>query len=109
VLDVDGTAWLFGRNSPSALGIPNVDAVSENSPKKLQAVDLGAPKGTKFVDAACGRGHSLLVGSDGEVWSAGINNLGQVRVIVNLQRYPSVHQKVSAGMLHVPKFQRSKQ
>ncbi|KAL4249963.1 Protein RCC2 [Abortiporus biennis] len=38
---------------------------------------LGAPNGTTFVDAACGRSHTLLVGSDGQLWSAGANNMGQ--------------------------------
>jgi len=33
--------------------------------------------GSKFVNAACGRSHSLLVTNDGEVWSAGWNNMGQ--------------------------------
>jgi alpha-tubulin suppressor-like RCC1 family protein len=75
---VEGAAWLFGRNNPSALGIPNADVISENAPRKLIPADLGAADGTKFVHAACGRNHSLLVGSDGEVWSAGTNNLGQV-------------------------------
>ena len=42
--------------------------------------DLGASKGTKIVHAACGRNHTLLVGSDGSVWSAGVNNFGQVGV-----------------------------
>jgi alpha-tubulin suppressor-like RCC1 family protein len=78
VLDVDGAVWLFGRNAPTALGIPDVDFVSENAPQRLKATDLGAAKGTIFVSAACGRNHSLLVGSDGELWTAGVNNLGQV-------------------------------
>lgn len=52
--------------------------ISENVPETLKATDLGADEGTKFVDAACGRNHSLLVGSDGRVWSAGKNDLGQV-------------------------------
>ncbi|KAI0041832.1 RCC1/BLIP-II [Auriscalpium vulgare] len=77
VLDTEGSAWLFGRNQASALGVPNVEWISENAPKKLRAVDLGAEKGTTFVSAACGRSHSVLVGSDGRVWAAGANNLGQ--------------------------------
>jgi alpha-tubulin suppressor-like RCC1 family protein len=32
---------------------------------------------TRFVHAACGRNHSILVGSEGQVWSTGANNLGQ--------------------------------
>ncbi|KAI0290568.1 regulator of chromosome condensation 1/beta-lactamase-inhibitor protein II [Russula brevipes] len=77
VLDVEGTAWLFGRNQPAALGVPGVDAISENAPRLLRATDLGAPPGTKFVSAACGRSHSVLVGSHGRVWTAGLNSLGQ--------------------------------
>ncbi|EGN96958.1 hypothetical protein SERLA73DRAFT_185217 [Serpula lacrymans var. lacrymans S7.3] len=77
-IDTDGAAWMFGRNGPSApLGVTGVDAISEKVPRRLRASDLGAPEYAKFVDAACGRGHSLLVDSEGQVWSAGINNHGQ--------------------------------
>jgi alpha-tubulin suppressor-like RCC1 family protein len=79
-LDVNGVAWLFGRNSPAALGEKG-DVVSENAPRRLKAPELGAPAGTKFVHAACGRGHSLLVGSNGQVWTAGVNNMGQVSLL----------------------------
>ncbi|KAJ6624924.1 regulator of chromosome condensation 1/beta-lactamase-inhibitor protein II [Mycena sp. CBHHK59/15] len=78
VLDVDGVAWLFGRNGSCALGVPNtIDAVSENAPRRLTPSELGGLATTKFVDAACGRNHTLLVGSEGQLWTAGINNLGQ--------------------------------
>lgn len=77
VLDIDGTAWLFGRNEKSALGVSG-DAISENSPIRLTAQKLGAPKGTRFVNAACGRNHTLLVGSEGQLWTAGANHMGQV-------------------------------
>ncbi|KAF9060521.1 RCC1/BLIP-II [Rhodocollybia butyracea] len=82
-LDTDGNAWLFGRNGSSCLGVSKdhtgkaVDAISENAPMKLSPVDLGAAKGTKFVSAACGRNHTILIGSDGQVWTAGANPLGQ--------------------------------
>jgi len=78
VLDIQGNAWLFGRNGFSALGVPNVECISENAPRLVKPTDLGTPKDTKFVHAACGRNHTLLVGSDGTVWAAGQNNLGQV-------------------------------
>lgn len=61
-----------------------IDAISENAPMRLNPVHLGSPQGTKFVDAACGRNHTLLVGSDGQVWTAGANPLGQVK---DLKRY----------------------
>jgi len=78
-IDVDGDAWLFGRNGFSCLGISGEEYISENAPRLLKASELGAAKGIKFVYAGCGRNHTLLVGSDGSVWSAGVNNLGQVR------------------------------
>lgn len=85
VLDTDGTAWLFGRNNYSALGVAGVDEVSENAPKHVIPTQIKAAKGTRFVHAACGRTHSLLVGSGGELWSAGLNNFGQVRVLYHPQ------------------------
>ncbi|KAJ7623521.1 regulator of chromosome condensation 1/beta-lactamase-inhibitor protein II [Roridomyces roridus] len=78
VLDIDGVAWLFGRNGSCALGVPStVDSISENAPRKLTAQELGVPPQTKFVYAACGRNHTLLIGSDGTLWSAGANTFGQ--------------------------------
>lgn len=77
-IDIEGNAWLFGRNGFSALGVPTVEYISENAPRLINPSDLGAPSGTRFIHAACGRNHTLLVGSDGTVWAAGQNNLGQV-------------------------------
>lgn len=77
-IDTDGAAWLFGRNERSTLGVSNEEVISENAPRQLLATELGAEYGTKFVHAACGRNHSLLVGSNGQVWSAGKNDVGQV-------------------------------
>ncbi|KDQ62001.1 hypothetical protein JAAARDRAFT_528999 [Jaapia argillacea MUCL 33604] len=83
VLDTSGNAWLFGRNEKSALGVPYADEeyISENAPRKVVASELGGrgrgTKGETFVSAACGRNHSLLITSGGDVWSAGANNLGQ--------------------------------
>ncbi|KAH7910251.1 regulator of chromosome condensation 1/beta-lactamase-inhibitor protein II [Hygrophoropsis aurantiaca] len=76
-LDIDGAAWMFGRNVPSALGVAKEDQISETTPRRVLATDLGAEDGTKFVYAACGKSHSLLVDSEGQVWSAGANNYGQ--------------------------------
>ncbi|KIM60123.1 hypothetical protein SCLCIDRAFT_16396 [Scleroderma citrinum Foug A] len=76
-LDIHGSAWMFGRNVPCALGLTSVDMISENEPKRLRAAELGAQPGTRFVHAACGRSHTLLVDNQGQVWSAGANNFGQ--------------------------------
>ena len=77
-LSLEGDAWLFGRNGSAALGVPNVEYISENAPRMVSPSDLGASNGVRFVEAACGRNHTLLVGSDGSLWTAGANNLGQV-------------------------------
>ncbi|KAG6810944.1 hypothetical protein H0H92_009685 [Tricholoma furcatifolium] len=81
-IDITGAAWLFGRNGFGALGIPpgsagGDDYVSENAPMRILPANLGAREGTRFVHAACGKNHTLLVSNDGSVWSAGQNNLGQ--------------------------------
>ena len=56
--------------------------VNENTPRRITPQMLGAPKGTTFVHAATGRSHTLLVGSNGDVWSAGANQVGQVRYVL---------------------------
>ena len=80
VLDIYGTAYLFGRNASSCLGVhaSAVPVISERTPRKLRPSHLGAPSSAKFVNAACGRAHTLLVDDNGDVWSAGLNTLGQV-------------------------------
>ena len=81
-LDTSGNAWLFGRNQPPSCGVPaRYGYVSEQAPKKLTPQRVGAPKGVEFVHAAVGRSHSLLVGSNGDVWSAGANTMGQVQFL----------------------------
>ncbi|KAI6149944.1 regulator of chromosome condensation 1/beta-lactamase-inhibitor protein II [Pisolithus tinctorius] len=78
VIDMHGAAWMFGRNGPQcALGVTTADSISENTPRRLLPTEIGAKVGTKFVHAACGRSHSLLVDSTGQAWSAGANNFGQ--------------------------------
>ena len=69
---------MFGRNERSSLGVTGREYISENAPIKLVPATLpGASPKTRLVYAACGRNHSLLIGSEGQVWSAGANNLGQ--------------------------------
>ncbi|KIY70128.1 RCC1/BLIP-II protein [Cylindrobasidium torrendii FP15055 ss-10] len=76
-IDIEGAAWAFGRNGSSCLGVSGVDAVNENAPLRLTAAGLGAEPGSKIVHAACGRNHTLIVTSDGQVFSAGTNKLGE--------------------------------
>ncbi|KAI0923703.1 hypothetical protein AcV5_009178 [Taiwanofungus camphoratus] len=99
-LDVDGVAWLFGRNERAALGVAGIQAISENAPRRLTAQELGAQKGTRFIHAACGRGHTLLVGSGGQLWSAGVNNMGQCGhpVCAEVPSFKPVHAPKHAGV-----------
>ncbi|KAG8808766.1 hypothetical protein FRC17_003791, partial [Serendipita sp. 399] len=76
-IDIHGFAHLWGRASNSALGLPGTAAIWEDGPLKIRPIDLGAEQGVKFVHAATGRSHTLLVSSDGNVWTAGSNSSGQ--------------------------------
>lgn len=76
VIDADGAAWLFGRNGHGQLGTTGA-AVSENAPRRLTPGELGASPRARFIHAACGRHHTLLVADEGQVWAAGANTLGQ--------------------------------
>lgn len=80
VLDVWGTAFLFGRNASSCLGVSSDThpIISEQSPRALRPVHIGAASDVKFISAACGRSNTLLITDEGEVYSAGNNTVGQV-------------------------------
>jgi hypothetical protein len=107
-IDINGIAHLWGRASNAALGLPMVAAVWEESPLKISPQDLGATRGTKFVHAATGRSHTLLVGSDGSIWSAGGNSSGQVssnsyKALGRLVAELFVRSQFSVGITRVPK------
>ncbi|KAH8826035.1 regulator of chromosome condensation 1/beta-lactamase-inhibitor protein II [Flagelloscypha sp. PMI_526] len=77
VIDIYGTAFLFGRNTHGCLGVNEVE-ISEWAPVRLRVEDLpGHYPGSRFVHAATGRYHTLLVASTGEVWACGQNHVGQ--------------------------------
>lgn len=110
-LDKWGTAYLFGRNTASCLGTPaSADAViSEQAPRAIRPAHVGAPNNTKFVSAACGRSHTLLITDTGEVYSAGNNTLGQVCAEIIIQWSLSLsniagNDIFSAAIPHDPKY-----
>jgi alpha-tubulin suppressor-like RCC1 family protein len=45
---------------------------------KIRPEDLGCASSVKFVFAATGRAHTVLIASDGACFSAGLNSSGQV-------------------------------
>lgn len=84
-LTVYGNAYLIGRNTFSCFGIAS--AILPQTPPefayKVLAKSLpGATATTKIVQAACARHHTVLVGSEGQVWAAGKNDVGQCGVPV---------------------------
>jgi alpha-tubulin suppressor-like RCC1 family protein len=91
VLDVHGTAHLFGRNASSCLGLPAsvTPVVSEQSPRAIRPSHIGAGGFiSKFVSAACGRAHTILITDSGNAYSAGINTLGQASLLDELLSAP---------------------
>jgi hypothetical protein len=86
-VDSRGNAHFIGRNTHSCFG---VSADTKPSTKALEEYTVharslrGASRENRIVHAACGRGHTVLVGSDGKAWSAGLNTsaqCGQVSVL----------------------------
>ena len=72
VLKSDGTVWAMGLNIDGQLG----DGSLTNRTTPVQvAADLAG--GIRVVDIAAGGRHSLLLRSDGSVWTCGANNYGQ--------------------------------
>ncbi|WVN90839.1 uncharacterized protein L203_106082 [Cryptococcus depauperatus CBS 7841] len=76
VLDIYGAAYLFGR--PPALSSSPNGVISENNPLKISPSSVGLPKGSKWIRGAAGRGHFLLLDSEGGVWGCGNNVVGQL-------------------------------
>ncbi|GHJ85544.1 hypothetical protein NliqN6_1946 [Naganishia liquefaciens] len=84
-IDIYGNAYLIGRNTFSCFGIAS--AILPQTPPqfayKIAAKSLpGASATTKIMQAACARHHTVLVGSEGQVWAAGKNDVGQCGVPV---------------------------
>ena len=79
-VDSRGNAHFIGRNTHSCFGVsadtkPSTKALEEHT---VQAKSLrAASRQNRIVNAACSRGHTVLVGSDGKAWSAGLNTSGQ--------------------------------
>ncbi|KAH7100483.1 RCC1/BLIP-II [Auriculariales sp. MPI-PUGE-AT-0066] len=78
-IDTYGAAWLWGRNFTSSLGVSSeqTPVIDTARPARLMPSQLGAPRGTKFVHAAVGRGHTVLVASNGSAWASGTNTHSQ--------------------------------
>ncbi|KAF9417647.1 hypothetical protein BGZ94_009918, partial [Podila epigama] len=85
----DGDVWTLGRNEKGQLGL------GDNSPHplpcKVPTIYATVGKKTthvKFVDAAAGRHHTILIAENGSVYAAGDNKMGQLGQPVT-KEYPS--------------------
>jgi alpha-tubulin suppressor-like RCC1 family protein len=67
----DGVAYVWGRNENGQLGTGNMSNVY--LPSAVSAV-------TGVIDAAVGKGHTLLLTRSGSLWAAGATNKGQCGV-----------------------------
>ena len=67
----DGVAYVWGRNENGQLGTGNINNVY--LPSAVSAV-------TGVIDAAVGKGHTLLLTRSGSLWAAGSTNKGQCGV-----------------------------
>ncbi|KAG0216375.1 hypothetical protein BGX28_002845 [Mortierella sp. GBA30] len=75
----DGDVWVLGRNEKGQLGVG--DTTPHPLPMKVPTIYTTVGKKTtnlKFVDAAVGRNHSILIAENGAVYGAGDNKMGQL-------------------------------
>ena len=72
----DGRAFVWGRNESGQLGLGDRD--NRQVPTELVAKSI--PEGTRFVDGACGKSHTVLITGDGDAYAFGSNKHGQLGV-----------------------------
>lgn len=74
-LDKDGNLYSWGSNRYGQLGITGTNTYKQNKP-----VQMHFPQGvkSKVVDIACGEEHSALLTADGNVFTWGYGNDGQL-------------------------------
>ena len=77
-LGSDGNAYAWGSNSNGQLG--NNSGYNSSVPERVRdpANPTDKSKGLKATQVSGGEWHSLAVGSDGNVYAWGVNNLGQL-------------------------------
>ncbi|KAF9978248.1 hypothetical protein BGZ65_007062, partial [Modicella reniformis] len=75
----DGDVWVLGRNEKSQLGVGDMEPHA--FPMKVPTIYTTNTKKTthvKFVDAAVGRHHTILIAENGAAYGAGDNKMGQL-------------------------------
>ena len=76
VLRSDGTVWATGGNYNGQLG----DGTGADKPSFVKvASDVMLPSGT-YHTIACGANHSAIIGTNGDVYTCGLNDQGQLGI-----------------------------
>ena len=89
VIDVDGTAYAWGRNENGQCGF-GYSSTCVPVPKKIEHA-------SKFVAAAVGKSHSILVADDGICYAVGWNKYGQCGVNTSTEAINNLKKCVFAG------------
>jgi alpha-tubulin suppressor-like RCC1 family protein len=73
-LDSDGKLWASGFGGDGELGLGDY-----SNKNKFQLVAISTlPSGVRIVSVAAGLAHSLILDSNGKIWSTGYNHYGQL-------------------------------
>ncbi|MCE9621422.1 MAG: hypothetical protein K8R99_03640 [Actinomycetia bacterium] len=80
VLKTDGTLWTFGSNQYGQLGRDWGIPGGNPNPTPTQVM-------SEVAAIAAGDDHSLVLKSDGTLWTFGVNSFGQLGTVANLGTY----------------------
>ena len=90
-LGSDGNAYAWGKNGLGQLG--DGTNTHSNTPVQVQA-----PAGVTFTSISSGDNHAVALGSDGNAYAWGNNNLGQLGDGTNTDRNTPVQVQAPAGV-----------
>lgn len=80
LVDADGLAYAFGRNDTGQLGTADLRSHTHPIPLKLPSKPSTESEPERVVQAACGKGHTILVTSAGRAFACGLNVHGQLGI-----------------------------
>ncbi|KAL0074080.1 regulator of chromosome condensation 1/beta-lactamase-inhibitor protein II [Phycomyces blakesleeanus] len=80
IISQDGETWVFGRNEKGQLGLGDILAQDYPINVRTNKNNENLFGDEKFITAAVGRNHTMLVAESGNVYAAGDNKCGQLGV-----------------------------
>ncbi|OZG50417.1 InlB B-repeat-containing protein [Bombiscardovia coagulans] len=75
-LDTTGDVWGWGRNAHGQVG--NQSTAQQNTPVRINRTVNPAVQGVKFTKVSAGGEHSTALDANGDIWSWGFDNYGQL-------------------------------